>query len=493
MSKNDFHSDMEKAKEYEQFIEKQINSAPDVKNPLLKNFAKQNQINLLKVVEAYKETFLLYAKYKQVDSAERILNSLYQLIDTCDYTTSHLALLLINTLIDVSDWLDDNINGVNDNIKARIAKYTSAKLTHIETEFWLLLKLNSFHQNLVESQEERHQIDMQRCYLLELGAYISYRRENIGNASAWLQEAGGIAQNLGQIALAEHLYQKASEINQVHSNIAPHPKSIEADFQQIFLRQISRLHSKNFLAPKENFSREYALELDKLGKLVVDNRLVLDTEEIKKRSTNRHPMGLLDLLPSQKADRRGNIRSDYFQPSDSIKQMLQLKYILEIQEVVSFLFQEWRTTGDLTYSRIIDILTHTPIIYDWNLVATAIKNHFEDNFIASIHILIPQSENVLRQWAAQVNINIKKGDQRKQGTIWGDKLLNDLTSSSELKIALGESLMLLIDLYLAKDVPLGYRHKVAHGFLSPQEFTHELSAMLIYLIMRIANTPIPNS
>ena len=72
----------------------------------------------------------------------------------------------------------------------------------------------------------------------------------------------------------------------------------------------------------------------------------------------------------------------------------------------------------------------------------------------------------------------------------GEVLLNDLIhpNNTEMQELLGAGLFDLIYWYLVNSAsPFGYRHKVAHGWIRPEDCDIQLSAMTIWLTLKVVD------
>jgi hypothetical protein len=97
---------------------------------------------------------------------------------------------------------------------------------------------------------------------------------------------------------------------------------------------------------------------------------------------------------------------------------------------------------------------------------------------------VPQFENVVRTSAEIAGVDIKKF----KGGVPGDVLLNDLINpnNTEVRELLGEGLFDLIYWYLVNSSsPFGYRHRIAHGWIRPEDCDLQLSAMIIWLTLKV--------
>lgn len=472
--------------------------------PLKLNFASKAQRDWQEVVRSYQEAFDIYRDLNQREKAKDLLDNLFDLVQTCDEFTSSLAIQLLSALKNSYRWMEQVAPGIQDQLKAALRTAIGQKLLQKEMEFWLLLSALNLLRDLVSDDPERRTVNISLCQVMELGAQVSFRRGNLDNAEGWYRDAARIAQDrVGNTEWASHLLQIAGNIQQIRARRLPSPAFIqtmqsEAPSSPEYVEAIHQMdiaesleamlhkamqHGERFLPPLEQLVADYeSEEEDKLSRLLADERLLLNKPKIEQRVAKYRGKGLLGWLSSQFVDSQGNPRGGF--DADA---RFTVQYVAEVAEAIGALFNDWQEKGYLTESHIAHLLRRIGPYYNWRIYEAGLSRHFQSDFVCATHTLIPQFENVVRTSAQVADIDIKKF----KGGVPGDVLLNDLINpnNTEVRELLGEGLFDLIYWYLVNSgSPFGYRHKIAHGWIRPEDCDLQLSAMTIWLTLKVVDT-----
>lgn len=120
---------------------------------------------------------------------------------------------------------------------------------------------------------------------------------------------------------------------------------------------------------------------------------------------------------------------------------------------------------------------------NFKLLEAGIKYHFQTDYVASIHILTPQIEEILRNLLVNHGVIPTKYVPTDEGI--EEKLLGGLIKKAN--DILGEDFSEYLEVRLT---PSGanIRHKVCHGWMQFEEFTENLSLVLIYIILKLSDT-----
>jgi hypothetical protein len=118
-----------------------------------------------------------------------------------------------------------------------------------------------------------------------------------------------------------------------------------------------------------------------------------------------------------------------------------------------------------------------------NIITIGLKQYFKEDYISTLHILIPQFEALLLSIAQRCGIDIfaidKKRDLATRTAILSEYHLD----SEEFKKTFGEDFCRQVKFILFE--PLGYklRHKVAHGEITLKECNFRNANLIIYLYL----------
>ncbi len=497
LSNNDYQRAMFEAEMCEAFI-KRFRAGDDVPIDLpgqFKNFAAKEYDKQFQVTQCYKRAFDIYCSLGKKEESIRLLTTLLWLVDSSDENTTWFAIHLLLALQDVTDCLEKIRVGTKEEVRDRLLRLIRGQLGKQHLDFWLLRSAFAVAKGLSGGDKTtENSIDEFRCKVLPLEAHNSYVVGNLAHASSCYAEAGTISQQLGNSERAGQFFQQASQFNRMLHSQPPVRGSIEEDLNKILAQTQEKITKEQFLPTSEQMKEQYETEENKLEAILNDERLLVNHAHILERANKLPNAGLLRWVPSQDLDQHGNPRSDFREGDTEIARLLEIAYVGQVEAIVATLFLAWRKDGHLTEEHITtQILTSSVATkYDWRIFQQGVHRYLEEDYISSVHILIPQFENILRTWTQEASIAVKKYDAHAKGTIWGQKLLGDLLSDPDVKQHLGDNLISMIKRYLDTNQPFGYRHKVAHGFINPEQCNAVLSSMLLWLTLMVVNKPLPD-
>lgn len=468
------------------------------------------------VVLACEKSIEIYKRFNCRNEAAELVEHILAIGQTCDLFTSYLAIRLYRTLAGCTDWLEQVVPGIRVRLKQAMALALSQHLQELESRFWVLADHQSsprqmgafeFWRDLVETEEERKRIDISLCQAMELGAHICELLLQVDGMYSWYHQAAIFCQErIGDADWAGKLLSKASKARLLKMRIPINPnllKALEAeapdspayvaamdnlDIQDsltvIMHKELQEQHQERFLPTIDEVRAEYSAIPDKLARMIADPRFVINHALIQQRQTLVQEAGLINFLGDiHFIDQNQNMRGAIPNESRFVEQ-----YVFEIEEVVSNLLLTWQHSGDLLPTDVIEMLKLETILADTVIIRHGIAAHFQDDYIASVHILMPQLENLIRRWLHMKGIDTKRV---YRGGGAGEALLNDLIhpENAKVKAAMGEGLFDVIYWYLVNSASqFGYRHKVAHGWItSSGAKLSQVSAMLIWIMLRIAS------
>jgi len=495
LGKPEYQRAMLEAELCEDFI-KRFRADDDVPTGLpgqVKNFAAKADDEQFQVTQSYKRALDIYCSFGKKEESIRLLTSLLWLVDTSNEGTITFAIQLLLALQDVTDCLEKFRAETKQEVRERLLGLIRGKLHEHLLDFLLLRSVVSVARGLAGGDRSiENEIDGFRCVILPLEAQNSFVIGNLAHAESCYAEAGRIAQQLGNTEQAEQFFQQASQISQMLHSQPPTPGSIEDDLNKILARTRESVTTEQLLPTPEQMKNEYDAIENKLETLLKDERLLVNDAIISDSAKNYQNAGLLGWIPARDRDQYGNPRTDFREGDSEIVRLLEITYVRQVASIIGILFFAWQEGGHLTEAHIAPLLSTSSLAgsYDWRILQQGIHRHFERDYISSVHILIPQLENILRTWAEQANIAVKKLDANAKGTIWGQKLLGDLLSDADVKRNLGDNLVRVMKWYLDINEPFGFRHKVAHGFIVPDLCNIVLSSMTLWLTLLVINKPL---
>lgn len=113
-------------------------------------------------------------------------------------------------------------------------------------------------------------------------------------------------------------------------------------------------------------------------------------------------------------------------------------------------------------------------------VENGISKFFKDDYVGSIHILVPQFESALRRFFANMGFpttSIKKGTAQHEETF------NVFLNREDIKEFLGENIHRLIQIVMVEQSGLNLRNEIAHGLIKYSDITKSKCILVIYLFL----------
>lgn len=447
------------------------------------NFAANAREDWLEVVHCYEEAMNVYLKYQKEGEVKALLTNLLQLAQTCDESTSGLALQLLLVLKDSLSRLEQIAPGTRDRTKVILRHAIDQKNLAHEMDFCLLALIRydehrsalELLRDLANDDEERCAVDVELCQTMQLAAQLCLSHSNIDGAEAWYREAAQIARDrLADTKWTGRLLKMASGMAQLGSQRPP------SDLDTLLMKSAKEQHGDRFVPLPEQFVAEYASVDDQLAKLLADERLLLDKPTIAARAAKYHRQGLDGWLDSKFTDARRNPRGDYPPEAPFVEQ-----YVIEVAGIIGALLGAWQECGTLLQQQITAMLQQTVPDYDQTILEVGLYRHFQSDFISSIHILVPRFEDFVFWCARRAEVSTKRLKSRVPGeALLGDILRPDNAQMSDL---LGNPLLELAWNYMVNSAgPFNWRNKVAHGWIQASDCSAQLSAMVIYLTLQVA-------
>ncbi len=194
--------------------------------------------------------------------------------------------------------------------------------------------------------------------------------------------------------------------------------------------------------------------------------------------------GLAELLPryaiSDPYPISGNKKAD---SSYTIKRNKML-YFKVTEARFASAFQKLEEDKRISSDSLVDFLRNVGMFSmdTFPLLEKGIDKHFEGDYVASIHILIPQVEAALRSILLLKRIPIEK---EEMGAIIV-KEMGGILNEDTVKKILGENLANYLSLKFTDRDGTNTRNEVAHGLLKAIKFDHMLSASVLYVLLKLS-------
>lgn len=116
------------------------------------------------------------------------------------------------------------------------------------------------------------------------------------------------------------------------------------------------------------------------------------------------------------------------------------------------------------------------------LVEIGIRKFFDDDYVSSLHILVPQFESCLRRMFSQAGFattSIKRGMAQHEETF------NEFLNRDEIKEVLGESFHKFIQMIMVEQTGLNLRNKIAHGLINVEDCSKQINNLILFLYLQI--------
>jgi hypothetical protein len=123
-----------------------------------------------------------------------------------------------------------------------------------------------------------------------------------------------------------------------------------------------------------------------------------------------------------------------------------------------------------------------------SIISKGITEHFQQNYISSIHILMPQIEAVLKSLLVTKGIIPLKLEKKKDElAIINENELGGLLEIEDAKNLLGENFTKYLKVKFVDQNGINLRNKISHGLIeSLEDFNHTTSYSLIHIIMMLS-------
>jgi hypothetical protein len=151
--------------------------------------------------------------------------------------------------------------------------------------------------------------------------------------------------------------------------------------------------------------------------------------------------------------------------------------------LIALLLQEMKERKVLDLDNIVDFIRNSELLggEGTEIIREGIVAHWKGNYISSVHVLIPQSEKMIRNLATSIGVVTSKYNRRDR--TMQEKTLYDLLNDEIFRQTAPEELRLYLQCLLVDKRGLNIRNNVAHGLLTAEAFSEQLSVQLIYCLL----------
>jgi len=220
----------------------------------------------------------------------------------------------------------------------------------------------------------------------------------------------------------------------------------------------------------------------------LDLNLVPDIERCRKVATEqKQEFPLLGLIP------RSTVRGDRQVASASTQEEIDEANALAQYSIDSGLsqiclgkvFEMMRQDGGFTTDSLVSYMSSSPFFDEDKLEMTrvGIERYFADDHVSAIHILVPQLEDVLRRIIDKLGLPTTS---RTPEGLTREKPLKEVLDTPELKALLGDRVWFYFKYVLEHQLGENLRNDVAHGLITKDRCTRQLTEMVLHLLLRLA-------
>jgi len=275
---------------------------------------------------------------------------------------------------------------------------------------------------------------------------------------------------IDQLEKAREYYIKLNnqeKIKELNASIVEHTKTInytvtetKIDLQNIEIKG-------NFGFERVRYIANYPYQIPRLK----------DIEKLTKDLSEQFP--IQELFETKHFNREKPISEESEIPQKIIKQSITHIQIAEVY--LSASVEKLERANLITPRNYLDFL-ETFGFYDetsLEIIMTALERHFQEDFVSSIHDLIPQVELTLRGILEENGIKISKADRAIKNI-----LLRELID--ECSQIFDEDVIHYLKIKFGEPEAMNQRNIVSHAFaMDISDFNHPSSLSLIYILMRL--------
>jgi hypothetical protein len=316
------------------------------------------------------------------------------------------------------------------------------------------------------------------------------RRKQIHNmiAESYEREAG-LRQRKGEIALVQAYccYLPAAREYQLAGNDKKNKDNLVL-FDKNNYFPPEACHEYSIKIPKFNTNLFEGENEDDIIRSISENNVIIPDEkqilEQVNKNVTKNPLSLA--VTHVRLSEQGPTSKPANEEEDIKKHLVNEAMIQHIQLYEIFVCQNIKKLEEskkISKEGLTNYLSKF-LILDSNtieLIKSGLSHHFNQDYIASIHILIPQLENVLRIIIRNSNVNILKEDN----DAIMNKQLRGLLELQEVQQVIGHEFCKYLITKYAGINSINLRNDVSHGLLKIVDFNHTNSCAIIYGILKL--------
>lgn len=223
-----------------------------------------------------------------------------------------------------------------------------------------------------------------------------------------------------------------------------------------------------------------------LDKIAYSNEFIPKVNEIEEQVTNQDKAYPVQSLVSKSIVSDGKKIKHTLTEADSKKinfvsnYMLNLNINMEVS--IKAIFEKLIREYGLSVDDIMGKFDRWGLLDNRNrpFIEIGIKKFLEEDYISSVHILVPQFESTLRRFFANAGYpttSIKKGTAQHEETF------NEFLNREDIKSSLGDDIHKLIQIVMVEQAGLNLRNEIAHGLIKFSDITNTICILVVYLFL----------
>ncbi|MEH7076970.1 DUF4209 domain-containing protein [Neobacillus drentensis] len=230
--------------------------------------------------------------------------------------------------------------------------------------------------------------------------------------------------------------------------------------------------------------------LKALEVLSITHSFIPDLKLVEEQTKKQEKKSPIQFLVSRSILDDGKKIVQGVEDRDSYKLAYDSNYMMHLSMNISMLlmliFERLVKDKGLTADDFVKKISSWPLLHQKNsyLVESGIRKFFENDFVSSLHILVPQFESCLRRMFSQAGFattSIKRGMAQHEETF------NEFLNREDIKNVLGETLHRYIQMIMVEQTGLNLRNKIAHGLISIEECNKQNNITVLYLYLLITS------
>jgi lysyl-tRNA synthetase class 1 len=156
------------------------------------------------------------------------------------------------------------------------------------------------------------------------------------------------------------------------------------------------------------------------------------------------------------------------------------------QPFLAYALTKLREKYGVTADSVLDFLCQSPLFADrrGGLLQDGLTAYEQEDFVKAIHVLVPQIEDILRNFLGHLGRPALKTVRNHPG-IMDAKSMNDILSDQVVRDVLTENLWRYLEVVYIDKRGLNLRNDLAHGLLAPNAFNRHVADRVFHTLLAL--------